>query len=748
MKDKRFRGLYKQMGEAYKTNPQDYERTCFKILHEALQKHQTKMVLFIDNLGELFQNFDKQENQRLREILLTYRDVRIVGGTSVIFEAYFDYTHPFYEFFKVVSLKELDSQETRELMRSLARIEGKTDEIERIIKHASARLETLRVLTGGVTRTLILLFDILIQDHEGSALTDLELILDEVTTLYKHRLDDLTPAQRAVVDKIAFAWDAISDTELSELMRIDLSQIAQTLKELEQYRIIHKVALPTEQHLYLLQERFFNIWYLMRLGRAEAKQKVIWLVRFMEAWFANSEQLHERIDSHLHSLRSGKMNPRSAVLYYEAFSQVRLLDARKEHELKNATVELLQMKQPDLIEGLSLSDGEIFRLCIEMYREYEKTVNKTLLNQMLEILSEVKHDKGGRNLFMGITYEISEEYQKARKCYHIAIEAFGEDNIQSKIDVIFKLAYLYHVEFEDYVEAEKYYLMAIDYDKKEAIFNLAYLYDVEFKKYAEAEKYYLMAIEYGAKEAILNLAYLYDFKFKKYAEAEKYYLMAIEYGEKEAIFNLAYLYDRELKKYAEAEKYYLMAIEHSEKEAIYNLAILYDFEYNDFEKAEQYYKIAIENGEALAMRNLTALIFYDFKDKTRITEAISLVQRSLAMQEDTLSQQLLCFLYIWNKQYQEAENNIAVLLAKEDFLEKHLDSLEEYLKMLLAHQQYDYVKAHFAWEAGELKERLKPLYYAYLHLAGEADYYKMPPEIGEIVNGLLEEIAQLAIDYA
>ena len=49
----------------------------------------------------------------------------------------------------------------------------------------------------------------------------------------------------------------------------------------------------TETNFYQLSERFFNIWYLMRLAPRYSKRKVIWLVRFLDSWY-EKETLAQR----------------------------------------------------------------------------------------------------------------------------------------------------------------------------------------------------------------------------------------------------------------------------------------------------------------------------------------------------------------------------------------------------------------------------------------------------------------------
>ncbi|MDM8544061.1 hypothetical protein QUF90_23540 [Desulfococcaceae bacterium HSG9] len=48
----------------------------------------------------------------------------------------------------------------------------------------------------------------------------------------------------------------------------------------------------------------------------------------------------------------------------------------------------------------------------------------------------------------------------------------------------------------------------------------------------------------------------------------------------------------------------------------------------------------------------------------------------------------------------------------------------------------------------ELKERFKPLYYAFLKITGDENFHKKPPELSETVNEIVAKIRQIEIDYA
>jgi hypothetical protein len=285
-----FKGLKKQMDSIYaQTTARDvYEETIFKLLITHLRSQEKKIILFIDNFGDIFNKLKPREVQRLREVLQSNNDIGIVAGSSVILEAFHDVKHPFYEFFKIQRLRGLDRKEAEALLLKLD--EGNSEGvIQFIIDNYSGRIEALRRLTGGVIRTIVLLFEIFSDDKNGDTFKDLETLLDRVTPLYKHRMDELPSAQQEIVEALALGWDGMTAKEIAQKTREESKTISAQLNQLVKNEVVFKIPTTTKNHIYQIDERFFNIWYLMRYSRKGDIKKVVWLVRFLDDWCSKKD---------------------------------------------------------------------------------------------------------------------------------------------------------------------------------------------------------------------------------------------------------------------------------------------------------------------------------------------------------------------------------------------------------------------------------------------------------------------------
>jgi hypothetical protein len=320
-----FEGLYEKM-ERNIASP-DYDELCWEILESELDKRGKKLVLLIDNIGDLLKKLSEIEVKRLRRILQTKSQIRLIAASPLYLESILDYKQPLFEFFKVLRLESLDSKSTRELLLKLADVHKERERIERIVKDTPERIEILRTLTGGVPRTIALMFNIFIEHEHEKSLKDLERILDAVTPLYKHRMDDLPPQQQKIVDAVAKYWDPINVKTLKDRVRLESKVISAQLGQLEKNQVIQKLGTDTKNNEYILRERFFNIWYLMRYGRKDDKQRVIWLVRFLESWCTEAE-IEGRIAQFVIGIKDQKLDEQSLDFFGEVYSSIKKLTLR------------------------------------------------------------------------------------------------------------------------------------------------------------------------------------------------------------------------------------------------------------------------------------------------------------------------------------------------------------------------------------------------------------------------------------
>lgn len=667
-----------------------YTRYLYAEIHRLLKAHQKRVVLLLDNLDRILENFD-DEAHLLRETLLNYQDIQLIGGSTRMSEHYWQYDKPFYDFFRRYRLPGLTFEEIHRLLNAWAD-EMELPELHDYALRYRGRIEAIRILTDGLPRALQYFIQVLLHDSELYGFDYLRKVMDKATPLYQERLNSLTAPQRKIVQEMAFCWEAAPTKILVERCRMESKTISSFLKQLDHFGIVETLSTGKKNHLYRLSERFFNMWLIVTQGNPDQKRRAKYLTLFLEAWY-DEQDLRSLVEKHLTDLKGKKLSFDKAMVLSKGLAQSKYMTTEQRDELIDLTLAL----KPE-----GVMETELPRPFREIGKEIVKLEESGQYEQMLIKLDEIENEADGLKFCA-----------KA-----ICLSKLGKNN-----------------------DAEKYYLLAIEKENIDALNNMAVLYENQ-GKYADAEKYYLRAIEKESVRALNNLALLYA-KQGKYTEAEKHYLLAIEKENVAALNNLAVLYSNQ-KKYVDAEKYYQLAIERGNEDALNNLAVLYD-NHEKYADAEKSYLLAIEKGNVSALNNL-AHLYWD--QNTHPKQALEYIHKYHDLKKGNESQLTQLLIEIWNGIFEKVPERIEKIL--EDAKE---EDVAWFWEGLLYHHQVQLVLSLFESEkhGPSLRERYVLLYYAALLLAGHTEdnlLLRIPPEVMPTVNEMVEKIRERQALYA
>ena len=268
------------------------------------QQEGKRLLLFVENLDLLFgQLRDKREVHALRATLMEHSEILLIGSANAVFDAIQSDGEPFYEFFRLVKLRGLDQEECRELLRTLAHREA--DAAHTVpLDIEEGRLETIRQLTGGNPRLLVLACRMLLESPLGSAIDDLERLIDEQTPYFKARIEALPPQARKVFHCLAQAWSPLLAREVAHLAKLGSSHASSQLRQLIDKGYVREVRRQEENRgRYEVSDRFYNLYYLLRFSRA-GRVRLERLVEFLHQLFGPIGMRHTYTEA-LEALRKG-----------------------------------------------------------------------------------------------------------------------------------------------------------------------------------------------------------------------------------------------------------------------------------------------------------------------------------------------------------------------------------------------------------------------------------------------------------
>ena len=277
-----------EKADALVASERDANRQAAYALAALLDFHQEsgkRLLLFIENLDQvLAQIGDERQIHALRAALTQHPELLLLGSANTVFKAIHSHSQPFYEFFRLVFLRGLDADETRLLLEAAAGELPREGLLDRIDAE-SGRLETIRRLTGGNPRLLKLACRMMVESPLGTALEDLERLIDEQTPYFKGRIEELPPQLRRVFHCLAEGWRPLLAKEVAATSKLSSSHASAQLRQLVEkgYAKEHRLANSKRVH-YEVVDRFYNIYYLLRLSH-QGRGRFERLLQFLQDLF-------------------------------------------------------------------------------------------------------------------------------------------------------------------------------------------------------------------------------------------------------------------------------------------------------------------------------------------------------------------------------------------------------------------------------------------------------------------------------
>jgi tetratricopeptide (TPR) repeat protein len=480
-------------------NLEDQARDTFLRLVDASGK---RALLLVDNLNDVFSAIhDPEALLRLRSFLMADPRVMIIGAATRWFTEVTALDKPFYEFFRPFDLHPLNLEEMRACLAGVAEARG-DEKVLHALKNRAGTIEALHLLTGGNPRLIRTFYRLLAEGMNGELRQQLERLIDDYTPYHKAIIDALPAQQQRVLDAVALHWNPCDVATVANATRLPSNQVSAQIKALIKSGLVSEApALGTgKKKAYLLTDRFSNIHYLMRHGRA-GRLKLHWYVMTLRSLFDD----HTFADSVAKAVKQSSQTDEGLLLATNALSC--------------AGSELARQRLFDRLTGSKEFDTEVDVILAE------KICRQALIENPDDALA---HFKWGRLLHIHL-----KRYAEAEIAYRNAAE----------LDPAFaspwhNLGNLLIISLNRSAEAETAYQRAIELDPKGAASwnNLGHLLANHLNRYDEAETAYHRAIECDPTDASPwhNLGILFAAYLKRPSEAEPFIRKAIELNPKES----------------------------------------------------------------------------------------------------------------------------------------------------------------------------------------------------------------------
>ncbi|MBX3738672.1 MAG: tetratricopeptide repeat protein [Candidatus Didemnitutus sp.] len=308
----------------------DIEDRAREVFLSAVKTSGRRALLLIDNLNDVLASIrDPEPLHRLRAFLMEDSRVMLIGGATRYFPEVTDVDQPFYDFFRAFELKPLSLEEMKACLLALAQSRG-GETVEKAVREREGTMRSLHLLTGGNPRLIKTFYRLLAEGLRGDIRADLERLLDEFTPYFKSIVDALPTQQQRIFDTVALNWDPVDVATIAHATRVPSNQVSSQLRMLVKAGHVAEAAGSPKRKTYLLADRFSNIHYLMRHGRA-AGSRFNWFVAILRLIFPDQDHATTLARLARQTAECGPEGMRDArELLHSALSRADSADSRRE----------------------------------------------------------------------------------------------------------------------------------------------------------------------------------------------------------------------------------------------------------------------------------------------------------------------------------------------------------------------------------------------------------------------------------
>ena len=242
---------------------------------------------------------------------------------------------------------------------------------------------------------------------------------------------------------------------------------------------------------------------------------------------------------------------------------------------------------------------------------------------------------------------------------------------------IIGLYYYYNEPEKEKKKAVEYLMRAINKKSALAMYNFGY-YHIDRNNLVESEKYFLMAYSNGLISVSYELGYLYSI-MKKHKESCDFYLISIKDKNCYSMSNYAN-YCLEEGNVKKAIKFFKMSVKYGNHCAMNNIAIHY-FNIENFEEYEKYFKMALKNNSNNLDLIYNVIILY-FKTKNN-EELINFSSIYLERETEKLESIFNYLKITFNSCYVKLYNFFLKINNKNEKIKNVLQELEKHNQVIV-----------------------------------------------------------------
>ena len=230
----------------------------------------------VENLQDLCADVDADFDWQLRKVLQSEPRIMLLATATSRFDGLDDAKQPFFELFRIIDLKPLNTEECRRMWHMIS---GNTV--------SEREIRPLEILTGGSPRLLVIIGEYARHQSLRQLMEGLVKLIDDHTEYFRGHLDSFAKTERRVFLAVIDLWQPSTTAEIAARARMDVRTVSALLGRLVEQGVLI-VDKSQRKRRYATAERLYSIYYKLRRQRDEAAV-VHHLINFMAVFYHGNE---------------------------------------------------------------------------------------------------------------------------------------------------------------------------------------------------------------------------------------------------------------------------------------------------------------------------------------------------------------------------------------------------------------------------------------------------------------------------
>jgi tetratricopeptide (TPR) repeat protein len=273
-----------RLSSVYGIKAKDAEAECVALLQEYVGER--TLLVVVENLDGVFGGLGDEGQKRFRALLQQHPCFTILATSQSLFNGVSSRSSPFFGFFEIEHLGELDVGESVELLGKIAEFREDA-ELAAFLRTpiGRARVRAIHHLAGGNHRIYVVLSQFLKRESLDELTEAFLQMLDDLTPYYQARLSWLSPQQRKIVEYLCDRRGAVPVKEIAQGLFITHQTVSGQLKDLREKGYVRSTNVGRES-FYELREPLMRLCMEIKKNRGGP---IRLFLDFLRLWYTPNE---------------------------------------------------------------------------------------------------------------------------------------------------------------------------------------------------------------------------------------------------------------------------------------------------------------------------------------------------------------------------------------------------------------------------------------------------------------------------